>query len=331
MKWQCLALLGMGVLVSITNAQESLPPLKKSGGSSTSKSSPPASTKTNPPVNSKSGSSAPPNTTTSPTTTKTTPATGTTSTKPAATAPANALNALKDHASYAIGLDLAMRFKAEGSELNPDLLARGIQDGFSGAKPLFTEQQMRTAMEMFQKELELRAQQQLQQFAAENKSFLTENKKKPAVKSTKSGLQYTVLKSGTGKTPKTTDTIKAHYHGTLIDGSVFDTTNNQEGKPGEPIEIPVEETIPGWTEALQMMRVGDKWRLFVPPDLAYGDTGFQTVPPHATLIFDLELIDIVVPGKAEAGKPATSSLPPVKESTAKGSTGKDSRPNPLLK
>lgn len=325
MKWQCLALLGIGMLVSVANAQETLPPLKKSGGGTTTKSSPPATTKSNPPANTKTGSSTNPGSPTTSAAPRTTPATG------AAPAATTSANALKDHASYAIGLDLAARFKAEGSELNPEMLARGLKDGFTGAKPLFTEQQMRTAMELFQKELEVRAQQQLQQFAAENKTFLAENKKKPAVKSTKSGLQYTVLKSGTGKTPKTTDTIKAHYHGTLIDGSVFDTTNNQNGQPGEPIEIPVEDTIPGWTEALQMMKVGDKWRLFVPPDLAYGDAGFQTVPPHATLIFDLDLIGIVQPDKADAGKDSANKLPAGKETTAKGSTGKDSRPNPLLK
>ena len=293
MKWPCLVLLGVGVLVSAANAQETLPPLKKSGGSTTTKSSPPASTKSAPPASTKSN---PPATATSPSAPRTTPATG------IAPAAIPSANSIKDHASYAIGLDLASRFKAEGSELNPELLARGIKDGFTGAKPLFTEQQMRTAMEVFQKELEARAQQQLQHFAQDNKTFLNENKKKPAVKSTKSGLQYTVLKSGTGKTPKTTDTIKAHYHGTLIDGSVFDTTTGPDGKPGEPIEIPVDDTIPGWMEALQLMKVGDKWRLFVPPDLAYGDAGFQTVPPHATLIFDLELIDIVPPVKAPPGK-----------------------------
>src|SRR5690606_12540493 len=110
--------------------------------------------------------------------------------------------------------------------------------------------------------------------------------------------QYEVLKAGKGKTPSATDTVRAHYHGTLIDGTVFDSTQSSE-----PIEIAVQDTIPGWSEVLQKMKVGDKWRLTVPPELAYGEQGYGPVPPNATLVFEIELLDIAKAQVQQSARP----------------------------
>lgn len=197
----------------------------------------------------------------------------------------------RDYASYAIGLDMAARFQAEGTPVNLEQLVQGMRDGFSGQKPRYAEEQLRAAADAFDKEMQARAQERYKLISEKMKRdgalFLAENKKKRTVKTTASGLQYEVLKAGVGKSPRSTDRIKAHYHGTLTDGSVFDTTQNDE-----PVEIDVQAAIPGWTEALQMMKVGDKWRLYVPSELAYGTEGFGPVPPNAVLIFDLELLDV---------------------------------------
>ncbi len=121
------------------------------------------------------------------------------------------------------------------------------------------------------------------------KTFLAANAKKDGVKTTASGLQYKVIKSGTGKSPKATDTVKVHYHGTLIDGTVFDSSVER----GEPVSFPVNGVIPGWTEALQLMKEGDKWQLFIPSKLAYGERGAGAkIGPNATLIFEVELLAV---------------------------------------
>ena len=193
---------------------------------------------------------------------------------------------------------MAGRFQAEGTTVNIDQLILGLKDGFAGSKPRYPEQQLRAAAEAFDKELQARAQERFQQVSEQNKkdtaTFLAENKKKKTVKTTASGLQYEVLTAGKGPTTaKTTDTIKANYHGTLIDGTVFDSTQGDE-----PVVIEVASAIAGWTEALQMMKPGDKWRLYVPPELAYGAEGFGPVPPNAVLVFDLELLEISKPAAA---------------------------------
>jgi FKBP-type peptidyl-prolyl cis-trans isomerase FkpA/FKBP-type peptidyl-prolyl cis-trans isomerase FklB len=130
--------------------------------------------------------------------------------------------------------------------------------------------------------------------------FLAENKSKPGVKTTASGLQYLVLTEGKGKSPKATDTVTVHYKGTLIDGTQFDSSYDR----GQPAEFPLDRVIKGWTEGLQTMKVGGKSRLFVPSDIAYGPQGRPGIPPNSTLIFDVELVDIAKPAKAEAPKPA---------------------------
>lgn len=207
------------------------------------------------------------------------------------------LNA-RDYASYAIGLDMAARFQADGTTVNLDQLLMGLKDGFAGVKPRYSEEQLRAAAEAFDREVQARAAERFKLVAEQNKkasvTFLAENKKKPTVKTTATGLQYEVIKAGPGRVnAKPTDTVKANYHGTLIDGTVFDTTQGDQ-----PVVIEASNAIAGWTEALQMMRAGDKWRLYVPSELAYGAEGYGPVPPNALLIFELELLEITAPVNA---------------------------------
>ncbi|MBP1724297.1 MAG: FKBP-type peptidyl-prolyl cis-trans isomerase [Deltaproteobacteria bacterium] len=199
----------------------------------------------------------------------------------------------KEKISYIIGMDIGMNFKKQSVDIDPDLVARGIKDGVSGAKPLLSEQEAREVMASFEKEM--RAKQEAAQKVAGEKNkkqgeaFLAENKKKEGVKTLPSGLQYKVIKAGTGKKPAATDTVTTHYKGTLIDGTEFDSSY----KRGKPATFPVGGVIPGWTEALQLMEEGAKWQLFIPPNLAYAERGAgQVIGPHTTLIFEVELISI---------------------------------------
>jgi FKBP-type peptidyl-prolyl cis-trans isomerase FklB len=201
----------------------------------------------------------------------------------------------KKKASYAIGLDIANNFKQQEVGVDGAALAAGISDGMTG-KAKLTDAEAKAALDAFRQEV--MAQMALKQQAAGSKNlkagedFLAANAKKEGVKTTVSGLQYKVLKSGTGKTPKATDSVTTHYHGTLIDGSVFDSSVQR----GEPVSFPVNGVIPGWTEALQLMKEGDKWQLFIPAKLAYGERGpSPKIGPNSTLVFDVELI------KVEAG------------------------------
>lgn len=153
-----------------------------------------------------------------------------------------------------------------------------------------------------------------QEAAEENKKkgseYLEKNKSAEGVKVTASGLQYKVEKEGDGKTPVKTDTVKAHYKGTLVDGTQFDSSYDR----GQPAEFPVQGVIPGWSEALQMMKVGSKYKLFVPPELAYGASGRPGIPANSVLVFEVELIDIV---KADGGKPAAPAAPAAPAKKAK--------------
>lgn len=208
----------------------------------------------------------------------------------------------KELASYAIGYDLATRLRSEGADVSVESLIRGLQDSFAGAKPAHAQPDLKAAVEAFDADVEARAQVRLQQLSAKHQrdgqEYLAKNKTKRGVKVLPSGVQYEILQQGKGKSPTAESTIRAHYHGTLIDGTVFDSTQN-----GEPIEIAVQETIPGWADALTKMRVGDKWRLTVPPELAYGAEGFGPVPPSATLVFDIELLDVASPAVQQSARP----------------------------
>ena len=199
----------------------------------------------------------------------------------------------KDKVSYSIGIDIGNNLKNLKVDMNLDLLVRGIRDVLSETKLLMTEQEIRSTMMAFQKELMAKREQQMKVLGEKNKkegeSFLAENKKRAGVTTLPSGLQYKVFKAGTGKTPTDTNTVTAHYRGTLIDGTEFDSSYRR----GQPAIFPVKEVIPGWIEALKLMQEGAKWQLFIPPNLAYGERGAGSVlGPNATLIFEVELISI---------------------------------------
>ncbi len=188
----------------------------------------------------------------------------------------------KEKVSYIIGMDIGNNLKKQSVDADPNSLLRGIQDALSGAKPLLSQEQIQETMVAFQKEM---AEKQKQR----GEAFLSENKKKEGVKTLPSGLQYKVIKAGTGKKPKASDTVTVNYRGTLIDGTEFDSSLRR----GQPATFPVSGVIPGWTEALQLMAEGAKWQLFVPPNLAYGERGAGgLIGPNATLIFEVELISV---------------------------------------
>jgi FKBP-type peptidyl-prolyl cis-trans isomerase FklB len=206
-------------------------------------------------------------------------------------APAVALKTTQDSLSYAIGLSVANFYKQQNiTNINTALVTKAINDVNKKNKLLLDEQQANTCIVNYM-------QKSKAEKSAGNKkigeNFLAANKNKPGVVALPSGLQYTVVKAGTGPKPALTDKVKVHYHGTLIDGKVFDSSVER----GEPIELNVNGVIPGWTEALQLMPVGSKWKLFIPSNLAYGDQqAGPLIAPGSTLIFDVELLNIVKPG-----------------------------------
>ena len=241
----------------------------------------------------------------------------------------------KAKASYSIGLELGTSLKKGNMDVNADTLFKGLKDGLSGAKPLLTEEQVKETMSALQKEMTEKqaaaSKEAGEKNAAAGEKFLTENKKKDGVKTTASGLQYKVLKDGTGAPPKETDTVVTNYKGTLLDGTEFDSSY----KRGEPATFPVNRVIKGWTEALQLMKPGSKYQLFVPSALAYGERAVgKDIGPNSTLIFEVELLSIKppeaspTPGAAgnKASTPAAaappapitkpSSPPPVKVSVS---------------
>jgi FKBP-type peptidyl-prolyl cis-trans isomerase FklB len=198
----------------------------------------------------------------------------------------------KQRISYSIGADIGKNLKRQDLDLDPKALAAGLADALTG-KTVLTEAEMRETLTAFQKEMttKMQARQKVDgdKNGKEGEAFLAANAKKEGVKSTASGLQYKVLKSGKGKTPKATDTVKTHYHGTLIDGTVFDSSVER----GEPVSFPVNGVIAGWTEALQLMKEGDKWQLVIPSKLAYGERGAGgKIGANATLVFEVELLSI---------------------------------------
>jgi FKBP-type peptidyl-prolyl cis-trans isomerase len=210
-----------------------------------------------------------------------------------ANSPPPQLRSLEDQASYAIGLDIGRSILADKLPIKPDLVARGLLDALKKSPPLLSDEQIQEVMTKFS-QLQQASQAAETKTAGdknlkEGQAFLVTNKAKQGVLTTQSGLQYQVVKSGAGAFPKATDVVRVHYHGTFIDGTVFDSSIDKK----QPAEFPVNRVIPGWTEALQKMKVGDKWRLFVPSDLAYGPPGRGPIPPNTVLIFDVELLEIV--------------------------------------
>jgi FKBP-type peptidyl-prolyl cis-trans isomerase FklB len=199
----------------------------------------------------------------------------------------------KDRLSYAIGMDIGNGLKRQNIDLNPEIVAQGIWDSLSGEKTLMTEQEYRDTMNAFKQEMSKKQQAQMQEFSEKNKkdgeNFLAENKTKEGIITLPSGLQYKVVQAGTGKSPKSSDTVTVNYKGTLIDGTEFDSSYRR----GQPASFPVKGVIPGWTEALQLMKEGAKWELYIPSNLAYGERGAgRNIGPNSTLIFEVELISV---------------------------------------
>ncbi len=194
--------------------------------------------------------------------------------------------------SYALGMDLGTQLQKQGVDIDAAIFAKAVADVLSGAKPEMTPEESRAVIVAFQGEL--RKKQQAAAAAAaqkarkEGEAFLASNKSKEGVVSLPSGLQYKVVKQGTGPKPTLEDTVECHYRGTLIDGTEFDSSY----KRNQVASFTVKGVIRGWTEALQLMPVGSKWELYVPSTLAYGERGVQTIAPNSTLIFEVELVSI---------------------------------------
>src|SRR5579863_8125307 len=235
--------------------------------------------------------------------TGTTAKTGTAA-KAATAAPALVLKTAKQKRSYAIGADIGKKvgaqLKSQSVDLDPAMVARGMRDALSGAKPAMTDDEVRTTLTELRTQLQQKQAAITKEASDKNKqigdAFLAANKVKEGVTTLPSGLQYKILKEGNGKKPAASDTVVCNYRGTLIDGTEFDSSN----KHGGPATFPVSGVIKGWTEALQLMSVGSKWQLFIPADLAYGDRGAGgNIGPGATLIFEVELVSIQDKDKAQ--------------------------------
>lgn len=194
----------------------------------------------------------------------------------------------KDKFSYAVGLNIGMNFKRQNVEVNTDLITAGLKDGMSG-KPQMTMDQIRETMMAFEKDMQQKQAEAGKKNEADAEKFMVDNKKKDGVKTTASGLQYKVIKEGNGAQPKSTDTVTVNYRGTLIDGTEFDSSY----KRGQPASFPVGGVIKGWSEALQLMKTGSKYQLFIPPSLAYGEhSPSPTIPPNSALLFEVELMSV---------------------------------------
>jgi FKBP-type peptidyl-prolyl cis-trans isomerase FklB len=199
----------------------------------------------------------------------------------------------KDKESYSLGYQFGQNLKFQGVDVNLDIYTSGIKDALGGKEPRMSQEDIRATITNLQQRLQAARQKELKEMAAKNldesKKFLSENQKKEGIKTLPSGLQYKVLAEGSGKMPKADDNVTVNYKGTLIDGTEFDSSY----KRGEPATFKVNGVIKGWTEALQLMKEGSKWQLFIPPDLAYGEHGAgRTIPPSSTLIFEVELISV---------------------------------------
>jgi FKBP-type peptidyl-prolyl cis-trans isomerase len=199
----------------------------------------------------------------------------------------------KEKFSYSLGMKMGENMRKQSVSVDPAILARGLKDALSGSKTLLTDDEAQAAIMAVQNDMRKKQEEKMQEEGAVNKkegdAFLAANKSKEGVVTLPSGLQYKILKEGTGPKPTANDTVVCNYKGTLIDGKEFDSSY----KRGQPATFPVGGVIKGWTEALQLMPVGSKWELFIPPDLAYGERGAGAdIGPDSTLIFEVELMSI---------------------------------------
>lgn len=211
--------------------------------------------------------------------------------EPSQEAPATAPTDAVDTTSYGIGLQMGRNFRFQEFEPNLELMLRGIRDGLSGSTPLFSQAEIQASAQVTQAAA-------IRAITARNRAlgeaFLTANARKEGVVTLESGLQYEVLETGDGPTPSLQDRVTVHYRSALIDGTVLDDTHAK----GEPETMAIEGLIPAWVEALQRMRVGSKWRLFVPPELGHGGRGSGQIGPGATAVFEVELVGIADPEAA---------------------------------
>jgi len=194
--------------------------------------------------------------------------------------------------SYVIGYDLFTKVKNNYDDVNVDAFLKGMQDAVEGT-PAMEKKEMENAMAAFKQKLRQKQMEKTQTALKENKAagaaFMEENKDKEGVKTLDNGIQYIVLKEGTGKSPEKSDKVKCHYKGMTIDGEVFDSSY----KRGEPAAFKLDEVIKGWTETIPKMKTGGKWKIFIPADLAYGNQGAgKVIEPGSTLIFEVELLSI---------------------------------------
>ena len=211
----------------------------------------------------------------------------------AKTAPPLTLKTQKEKFSYALGMKMGANLHRQDVPVDPNILARGLKDGLVGSKTLLTDEEAQAAITAVQNDLRQKQQAKMQAEGAANKkegdAFLSANKAKDGVVTLPSGLEYKILKEGSGPKPAASDSVVCNYRGTLINGTEFDSSY----KRGQPATFPVTGVIKGWTEALQLMPVGSKWQLFIPADLAYGERGpAPEIGPNATLIFEVELLSI---------------------------------------
>lgn len=242
---------------------------------------------------------------------------------PAWAAPNDALTTPEQKAAYALGLRVGADLREKEAKVAPEFFSQGFKDGLEGAQPKISEDEQRQALLEFSRQMQTKQLAKLKELGeknlAEGQAFLKTNQAKPEVKTTASGLQYKVLASGKGKSPKTTDTVMVNYRGRLIDGTVFDDSYQR----GQPATFELGGIIRGWQEALQLMKEGDRWELYIPADLAFGPQGAgPQIGPNATLIFEVELIKInPKPDKAEAA-PAKDAKPAAKSAPKEGKSSK---------
>jgi FKBP-type peptidyl-prolyl cis-trans isomerase len=224
------------------------------------------------------------------------------------TAPAtqNVMEKVSYGYGMSVGTDLA-RLKEFDMSVDHAAFQAGLQDALAGKDPKYTQEDLMAAYQEFEATMRQRAEARqkvlMEKASAEGKAFLEANKSKPGVQTTESGLQYQIIEEGTGAQPKATDTVRVNYTGTLVDGTKFDASADHGGGP---VEFPLNRVIKGWTEGFQLLKVGSKAKLFIPAELAYGeDSPAPTIPPNSTLIFDVELIEIV----PQAAQPAPTTAP----------------------
>ena len=192
--------------------------------------------------------------------------------------------------SYGIGRQLGGQLRDNPPPgVSLDAIIAGLTDAFGGAASRVSEDDLSASFKVIREVMQAEAAAKAEAAAAEGKAFLADNGKRDGIVTLASGLQYEVLSTGDGATPTRDSTVRTHYHGTLVDGSVFDSSYER----GQPAEFPVGGVIAGWTEALQLMQAGSKWRLYVPSELAYGAQGVGSIPPHSVLVFDIELLDVL--------------------------------------